>query len=605
MRRRVPSRRARGVVAVTGVFVVAAAVVGATFATASGAAAFSTTNAAATEAPGGAQLPQLMEATAEHGITFRHRYGSLEKFWPTEFGGSGGGWIDYDLDGRLDLILINALDDFADDPEGATARSLSGAPDASTAADDTLGHRLFRRTGDGFEELAGTGIEDRVWGNGIAVGDVDNDGFPDVYITAIGPNRLYRNNGDGTFSPWETGAEDARWSTSAALTDWNDDGLLDVYVVNYVTFDPVGTARQGDGVCNYRGIDVFCGPEGLQGAADGLFLNQGDSTFVPVEEPPIDPDLTYGFALVASDCDGDLLPEVFVAADSTMNLLYSRVEEQIDDMSLFSGAGYSGAGREQAGMGATAGDFDGDADMDLFVTNFQSDYNTLYRNIGGCFFEDVSEALGLSGSSLPFMGWAPQLIDIDGDADLDLFIANGHIYPQLDDAGMEPYEQRNLLYLNRLREGGEARFEEVGEQVGGGMALVHGSRAAVAGDFDDDFDTDILVTNINGTPDLLRNESTLPYPVLRVSLVGRTGNRTAYGARLTVESSEIQQSLELRGSDGYAGSNDPRLLVALPGGRADSVVIEWRGGATTRLADVGPGWIVVDEQNGVIARRDP
>jgi len=560
---------------------------------------------AAQQESSGASRPRIVEATAGSGITFRHRYGSLEKFWPTEFGGSGGGWIDYDLDGRMDLILINALDDFADDPVGATTRSLAGSPDASTAADDTLGHRLYRNTGNGFTELRSTGIEERVWGDGVAVGDVDNDGFPDLYITAIGPNRLYRNNGDGTFSPWQAGVEDERWSTSAVLIDWNDDGFLDVYVVNYVTFDPVNTAKQGDGVCNYRGVDVFCGPEGLEGSSDALYINQRDGTFAPVEDTPIDPEKTYGFAIVASDCDGDLLPEVFVAADSTMNLLYSRVEDMIDDMSLFSGAGYSGAGREQAGMGTTAGDFDDDGDMDLYVTNFQSDYNTLYRNIGDCFFEDVSEPLGLGGTSLPFMGWAPQFVDIDGDTDLDLYVANGHIYPQLQDEGMEPYEQRNLLYLNLLRETGEARFVEVGEQVGGGMDLVHGSRAAITGDYDDDFDTDLLITNINGTPDLLRNDTPMPSPMLRISLIGRQGNRTAYGARVTVDSGGVRQTVELRGSEGYAGSNDPRLLLALPGGSADSVTIEWRGGATTKLTDVAPGWIVVDEQRGVIARRDP
>jgi len=546
-------------------------------------------------------LPRLVEASAESGIDFRHRYGSLEKFWATEFGGSGGAWIDFDLDGRMDLILVNALDDNADTPAEASRRGLAGAvPD-----DPTLGHRLFRNTGDGFEELQETGIEDVVWGNGIAVGDINNDGYPDVYITAIGPNRLYRNNGDGTFSAWEAGVEDERWSTSAVMTDWDDDGHLDIYVVNYVNFDPINTAKQGDGVCNYRGIDVFCGPEGLKGEADALYLNQGDGTFVEVVDPPIDPDLTYGFAIIATDCDGDLLPEVFVAADSTMNLLYSRIEGQIDDMSLFSGAGYSGAGREQAGMGTTAGDFDEDGDIDLFVTNFQSDYNTLYRNLGDCFFEDVSEPLGLSGSSLPFMGWAPQFVDIDGDTDLDLLVVNGHIYPQLGEAGMEPYAQRSLLYINRLREDGEARFVEAGEEAGGALLLERSSRAAIAGDFDNDFDTDFLVTNINGRPDLMRNDSPMPYPGLRLSLIGRGGNRSAYGARVTVTSGDIRRTLEVRTSDGYAGSNDPRLLAHLPSGQADEVVIEWRGGATTQLQDVAPGWIVVDEVHGVIARRDP
>lgn len=562
--------------------------------------------AAQQSGPDGATLPRLTDATAESGIEFHHRYGTLEKYYPTEFGGSGGGWIDIDLDGRIDLILVNGLDQPIDDPGAATARSLAGAPDASVAQDPGLGHRLFRNTGSGFARVRSSGIEDRVWGNGIAVGDVDNDGYPDVYITAIGPNRLYRNNGDGTFSPWEVGVEDPGWSTSAVFTDWNDDGYLDLYVVNYVDFDPAGTAKRGDGTCNYRGFDVFCGPEGLLGEADNFYMNQGDGTFTALTEPPIDADRSYGFAVIATDCDGDLLPEVFVAADSMMNLLYSRTGAgELDDVSLFSGAGYSGAGREQAGMGATAGDFDGDGDMDLLVTNFQGDYNTLYRNLGGCLFEDASEPLGLSGSSLPFMGWAPHFIDIDGDADLDLFIANGHIYPQLGAAGVEPYEQRNLMYLNQLRESGEPRFVEVGGEAGAGMELERASRSAIAGDFDNDFDTDLLVTNINDSPDLLRNDSVIQHPGLRLSLIGRSGNRSAYGAHLVVESGGVRQTLELRASDGYLSSNDPRLLVHLPGARADSVTIAWRGGTVTRLEDIAPGWIVVDELRGIIARRDP
>jgi hypothetical protein len=241
----------------------------------------------------------------------------------------------------------------------------------------------------------------------------------------------------------------------------------------------------------------------------------------------------------------------------------------------------------------------------MFVTNFQGDYNTLYRNLGDCLFEDVSEPLGLGGSSLPFMGWAPQFVDIDGDADLDLLVANGHIYPQLGAAGVEPYEQRNLLYLNQLRESGAAFFVEVGMESGAGMERERTSRSAIAGDFDDDFDTDLLITNINGSPDLLRNDTVMPHPGLRVSLIGHSGNRSAYGARLEVESGGIRQTFELRASDGYLGSNDPRLLVHLPGGRADTIMIAWRGGATTRLEDIGPGWIVVDEQRGIIAHRDP
>ncbi|MFQ5744175.1 MAG: CRTAC1 family protein [Acidobacteriota bacterium] len=549
---------------------------------------------------------RFVDVAAEAGILFTNVYGTLEKAYITEMGGSGAGWLDYDLDGWPDLLLVNGLPGPADDPVAATREALrADGPQLPEDGSSGTGNALFRNLGSAFERVGDVaGVADRMWGNGVAVGDVDDDGFGDLYVTAIGSNRLYRNNGDGTFSVWPAGAEDEGWGTSALFTDWDGDGHLDLYVANYVDFDAAATATLGDGLCFYRGIEVFCGPEGLQGARDILYRNNGDGSFTRWPQAEVDGEATYGFALVATDCDGDQRPDIYVADDSTINLLYRHDGEAgIEDWSLFGGAGYNGGGQEQAGMGVTAADYDGDGDIDLYVTNFQHDYNTLYRNRGDCVFEDTSEQLGLASSSFPYMGWAPQFADLDGDADEDLFVANGHIHPQLDAAGLEPYRQRNLLYLNQLSESGEAGFLEARDSAGPGLAIATSSRSAAVADFDDDGDVDLLVTNINARPNLLRNDSDSQYPVLRLSLIGRHGNRDAYGARVMVESGGRRQVRELRASDGYLSSNDVRLLVFLPGGRAERVQVQWPGGGVTELRDVAPAWLVIDELGGIVARR--
>lgn len=545
----------------------------------------------------------LEVATKDAGIIFEHLYGGPDKGYIMEMGGSGGAWLDYDLDGRMDLLLVNGVPGVSADPPAAAAayaQSIAGR-------ESPAGHRLFRNHETRFEEVAArVGIDHVAWGNGAAVGDVDNDGFPDLYVTAIGTNALYRNNGDGTFSPWPAGIEDERWSTSALFTDWDADGNLDLYVANYVDFDAARIPALEDGDCQYRGIDVHCGPEGLTGEADAFYRNLGDGTFAPWPGTEIDADATFGFALVATDCDQDHRADIYVATDSTANLLYRHAADDTpEDWSLFSGAGYSGTGREQAGMGATAADYDEDGDLDLFVTNFQHDYNTLYTNLGGCLFDDDTERLGLATPSLPFMGWGAQFLDIDGDGDQDIFVANGHVYPQLDAAGLESWGQRNLLHVNLLSETGQVGFREIGTEAGDGMQTAASSRGALVADYDNDADLDILVTNLNAAPTLLRNASPDPAPALRLSLIGRATNRTAYGARVTIESGGRKQVLELRGSDGYLGSNDPRLLVFLPGGNADRVEVQWGNGETTVLSDVAPGWLIVDEARGVIAAAPP
>ncbi len=531
------------------------------------------------------------------GISFEHQYGGVDKAYISEFGGSGGAWLDYDRDGGLDLFLVNGLEGPGADPVAASIAGLAGRRGSD-------GHRLFRRRHDGYDAVPdGAGAGDRVWGNGAAVADVDNDGFPDLLVTAIGPDRLYRNNGDGTFSVWSAGVEDEGWGASAGFVDWDADGWLDLYVAKYVDFDGADTPTLGDRYCMYQGIDVFCGPEGLDGARDVFYRNRADGRFEPWPSQRVDRESTYGLALVATDCNGDARSEIYVANDSTINLLYRRDDAgMLDEWGLFSGAGYSSEGLEQAGMGATAADFDADGQFDVLVSNFQNDNNALYRNLGDCAFEEVSQLLGLAASSLPHMGWAVQFFDPDGDADADVFVANGHIYPQLDE--FEPYAQRNLLSLNRLREAGVARFEEVGSAAGPGMAIEAASRAALVGDYDNDADADVLVTNINAAPDLLRNDSQPKLPALQVRLVGREANRMGYGSRVGVRSGDDVQVLQVSSGDGYLGSNDVRLLVYLPSGRADELRVTWGVGEETVLTDVAPGRIVVDQQRGVVARRD-
>lgn len=563
---------------------------------------------ALTVAPSGLFAQALtLRRVADSGLDLVQGFGSLDKSYITESTGSGAAFVDFDVDGNLDVVLVNALSESA----GALIQVADPAAHPALAAGRRGdGHRLYRGDGQAFREAPiSAGVREVVWGTGVTWGDVDNDGWPDLFISAIGTDRLYRNNGDGTFTIWSNGAEDSGWGASATFTDWDGDGNLDLYVARYVDLEATSVPGRGEGRCSYAGVEAFCGPEGLVGQRDRLYRNLADGTFVEWMSDRVDQAAGYGLALAALDCDDDGLSEIYVANDSTMNLLYRRTPGgEIDEQGLLSGAGYSADGREQAGMGVTSADFDGDGRLDLYVTNFHNDHNTLYRNLGDCTFQDETDLRRLAASSFPYMGWSALFLDIDGDADQDLFVANGHIHPAVEARGIEPYRQLNSLYVNQLRESGAADFatvtgaSTVAGASGDALAVRGSSRGAVRGDFDNDGDLDLLVTNIDTRPTLIRNDTPMAHAALRITLVGRRSNRSGYGADVIVRSGAIEQRLQLRDSDGYLGANDARLLFYLPSGVAEAVEIRWLGGETMRLPEQQPGRLVVDELYGVVAR---
>jgi hypothetical protein len=518
------------------------------------------------QAPGPAPVQVFVDVARQAGLDWQHHSGGPEKWHILEAKGGGAAFLDYDNDGYLDIYLVN----------GSSLEKRAGPPWRDA---------LFRNNGKGgFAEVTvQAGLGDTSWGMGCVAADYDNDGDTDLYLTNYGPNKLYRNEGKGSFGEVSAsaGVDDPAWSTGAAFGDYDRDGDLDLYVANYVDFDP-HLQRQNRPFCQWHSVEVFCGPRSLRGAADHLYRNEGDGRFAEVTAAAgvEDQGKYYGFAVLFGDYDVDGWPDLFIANDSTPNLLYhNEGTGRFREVALQAGVAYNLEGKGQACMGAAFGDYDNDGFLDLFVTNFADDYNTLYRNLEGRFFLDVTMKAKLADKSLPYVGWGTCFLDYDHDGDLDLFVANGHVYPQIDRLRLneETYRQPAQLFANQ----GDGTFGEVK-----GVAALRErrvSRGACYGDYDEDGDLDLLLLNLDDYPTLLRNEGAAGH-WLMLRLVGRRSNRDGVGARLSLFAGGRRQVREVIAGSSFLGGQDPRVHFGLgPHARVDSLEVRWPSGAVDHL----------------------
>jgi hypothetical protein len=524
----------------------------------------------------------FVDITKQSGLDkFRHRSGSPEKTTILDAPGSGVALLDYDNDGWLDIYLLN----------GSTAAAIKGKEAPPRAM-------LFHNNRDGtFTDVTDkAGVANERWGFGVAVADYDNDGWPDIYVANYGKNRLYHNNHDGTFTDVaeKAGVALGRWSTGPAWGDYDHDGLLDLFVPGYAKHDldrPVLAGKNGvpEGACQYRGVNVFCGPVGLLGESDHLFHNNGDGTFtdVSVKAGVADHEGRYGFASVFVDLDDDGWLDLVVANDSTPNYLYrNRHDGTFEDASYFSGFAVNGEGRAQASMGIAVGDYNRDGKLDLFVTTFSDDYKTLYRNDGGANFTDVSFRAGLGNPTIPFLAWGCGFLDFDNDSLLDIFIANGHVYPVADRAEWgTTWAERPQLFRNLDR----SKFQEVPPATGSGLAVVVSSRGAAFGDLFNDGHIDVVLNNIDAPPTLLRNVVKNENHWLTLKLVGGPKSpRDAIGAKVFLTAGGIRQRADVFSGGSYASSSDPRVHFGLGSSpKIDKLEIHWPSGAVEEISVPG------------------
>ncbi len=509
------------------------------------------------------------DVTRASGITFKHAY-SPEKKYILESMSGGVALFDFDNDGWQDIYFVNAPT--VSQPSGARSE-------------------LWRNNGDGtFTDVTGkAGVGDTGWGMGVCAGDFDNDGWEDLYVTCFGANRLYRNNGDGTFSDIavKAGVADSRWSTGAAFGDYNNDGLLDLFVANYVDLKLDALPEFGKGKhCQFQGMNVQCGPQGLKGSGDSLFRNNGDGTFTDVSRSAgvADHEGLFGLGVAWCDFDEDGRIDLYVANDTGANFLYrNKGDGTFSETGLMSGAALSEDGKGQASMGVAIGDFDHRGRSSIFVTNFSDEYNAFYRHERGFTFTDVSYATHTGRASLPYVGWGCGFFDYDNDGWLDLLAVNGHVYPQLETAKLKiAYAQRKLLYRNNRN----GTFAEVGAEAGQNLAEPSVSRGAAFGDLDNDGDLDVVINNLDGAPTILRNDGGNRNNFLVIDLIGGKSNRDAYGARVKVTAGDLVQVAEKRSGGSYLSQNESRLHFGLERRtRVETVEVVWPSGVAQKLTD--------------------
>jgi len=514
------------------------------------------------------------DITAESGITFTH-HAAPEKKYIVESMSGGVAMFDYDNDGLIDLYFVDSLTvETAHKPE--TARSA-----------------LYKNLGNGrFADVTEkSGLAHPGWGMGVCTADVDGDGWEDLYVTGLGGNRLYHNNHDGTFIDiaQQAGVAGGGWSAGCGFADYDHDGKLDLFVSRYVKIDLDRLPEFGkDKTCEYRGIAVQCGPRGLPGESDFLFHNDGNGHFTEVSAKAgvADPRGYFGLGIAWFDYNDDGWPDLYVANDATPNFLYRNNHDgTFKEVAFPMGVAVSEDGAEQGSMGVALGDYLNTGRMSLFVTNFSEEYNDLYRHDGD-HFTDVSFQSGTAPSSLPYVGWGTAFIDYDNDGLQDIIVVNGHVYPQLEAVKLGAsagYRQRKLLYRNR----GDGTFEEVSSQFGSVVTQPRVGRGLALGDFDNDGRLDVVINNLDGTPEVLHNELPTRGNWLMVKLKGDGGNTDAIGAVVTARAGTLSQTRVVQSGASYISQNDMRLHFGLGSATAvESVDVRWPDGTASKVRNV-------------------
>jgi hypothetical protein len=538
----------------------------------------------------------FLNIARESGLNAKTIFGGEHKNkYLLETTGCGVAFYDYDNDGWLDIFVVNGT-------------RLEGFP----AGQEPTNH-LFKNNRDGtFTDVtAKSGLLHSGWGQGVCVGDYDNDGFDDLFVTYFGKNVLYHNNGNGTFTDVSEKAGVAgtgkRWNTGCAFVDYDRDGHLDLFVANYIDLDLKTAPVPESGPCLYKGVMVACGPPGLNGGKNVLYRNNGDGTFTDVSEKSgiLKTNGTFGLGVLTADLDNDGWPDIYVANDSTASALYQNKKNgTFTDVAIEAGCALSADGKPQAGMGISAADYDLDGNLDLVKTNFAGDTPSLYHNLGGANFEDTTYQGGL-GKHTQYLGWGCGFFDMDNDGWPDILICNGHVYPEVEQLKTEAgYPQRKLLYKN-LRNG---RFDDVSYDAGPGISEPIAARGCAFGDFDNDGDLDVVVNTVNDFPQLLRCDSRTSNNWIKIKTIGTKSNRSGIGARIKCvthlpgEKSLHPQIDEVRSGGGYFSQNDLRVHFGI--GKAENVElleIRWPSGLVEALKDIKPNQVIfVKEGEGII-----
>jgi hypothetical protein len=533
-------------------------------------------------------IPQLEDITQKAGIQFKHT-SAPEKKYIVESMSGGVLIVDYDRDGWPDLYFTNS----------PSVEMALGGKKARSA--------LYHNNHDGtFTDVTDkAGVATPCFAMGGAVGDYNNDGWPDIYVTCLGGNVLYHNNGDGTFTDVtaKAGVSDGRWSTGAAFGDYDGDGFVDLFVSNYVDFKLTDLPGFGKSpTCKYRGIDVQCGPRGLKGGGDSLFHNNGDGTFTDVSKQAgvDDPHGYYGLGVAWVDFNGTGRPDIYVANDSTPNFLYrNEGKGKFTEYGLESGTAVSEDGLEQGSMGVAIGDYLHNGRPSIFITNFADEYNTLYRNDGNYDFHDVSYQSGVALPSLPWVKWGTAFADLDNDGWVDLISVNGHVYPQVDSLSSGArYREPKLLQMNQK----DGTFCDASDQAGPALKELRVSRGVAVGDLFNDGNLDVVIGDLDGAPMLLRNRGLTGRHWVGFELFGTKSNRLALGAKLKLTAAGVTQTSTVLSGASYLSQNDLRVHFGLAAAtKIDSVEITWPSGAKELLHDLAADKLyTVEEASGIV-----